>query len=215
MDKRQILYNISDESLEQMIPCFNPVVRNYMADEIILSYTYDKPGKVAVMRNGSAKLEILNSDGETFLLEHYFAGDIFGEFFSLPISNYEYLVTAIDDCEVVYIDYNHIIKPCENLCNHHSQLISNLFIMSAQRTQELSLHISILGQSSTRSKLTAYFKYISGVNSNSSDGYFEIPMKLTDLAKYLHVDRSAMMREIRRMISDGLIEGGNGRYRML
>lgn len=215
MDKRQLLYNISDESLEKMIPCFNPVIKNYMAGETILSYTYDSPGKVAVMRKGSAKLEILNSDGETFLLEHYFVGDIFGEFFSLPINNYEYLVTALEDCEVVYIDYNHIIKPCENLCNHHSQLISNLFIMSTQRSQELSLHISILGQSSTRSKLIAYFKYVSGTNENSKDGYFDIPMKLTDLAKYLHVDRSAMMREIRRMKSDGLIEGGNGSYRML
>ena len=146
MDKRQLLDNISDESIEKMIPCFNPVIKNYMAEETILSYTYDAPGKVAVMRKGSAKLEILNSDGETFLLEHYFVGDIFGEFFSLPISNYEYLVTALEDCEVVYIDYNHIIKPCENLCNHHSQLISNLFIMSTQRSQELSLHISILGQ---------------------------------------------------------------------
>ena len=89
MDKRQFLYNISDESLEKMIPCFNPVIKNYMAGETILSYTYDAPGKVAVMRKGSAKLEILNSDGETFLLEQYFVGDIFGEFFSLPISNYE------------------------------------------------------------------------------------------------------------------------------
>ncbi|MDD7513315.1 MAG: helix-turn-helix domain-containing protein, partial [Clostridiales bacterium] len=54
-----------------------------------------------------------------------------------------------------------------------------------------------------------------GLNDNSRNGFFDIPMKLTDLAKYLHVDRSAMMREIRRMKSDGLIEGGNGSYRML
>ena len=97
MEKRQILYNISNESLEKMIPCFNPVIKSYMAGETILSYTYDNPAKVAVMRKGSARLEILNSDGETFLLEHYFVGDIFGEFFSLPISNYEYIVTALED----------------------------------------------------------------------------------------------------------------------
>ncbi len=214
MDKRQILYHISPESLDKMIPCFKPVYKKYLAGETIISYTYDHVGQVAVLRKGSAKLEILNSDGETFLLEHYFSGDIFGEFFSLPIDNYEYLVTALEDSEVVYIDYEHIIKPCENLCEHHSQLISNLFIMSAQKSQELSLHISILGQSSTRSKLLAYLKYISGVSSVDAEGFFTIPMKLTDLAKYLHVDRSAMMREIRQMKADGLIEGKNRKFKL-
>lgn len=214
MDKRQILYNISPESLDKMIPCFKPVYKKYMAGETIISYTYDHVGQVAVLRKGAAKLEILNADGETFLLEHYSGGDIFGEFFSLPIDNYEYLVTALENSEVIYIDYEHIIKPCENLCEHHSQLISNLFIMSAQKSQELSLHISILGQSSTRSKLLAYLKYISGISSVDSDGYFTIPMKLTDLAKYLHVDRSAMMREIRQMKADGLIEGKNRKFKL-
>ena len=41
-------------------------------------------------------------------------------------------------------------------------------------------------------------------NKKNSDE-FEIPLSLSDLADYLSVDRSAMMREIKKMNQEGLI----------
>lgn len=215
MKKINIIHKISQESIGKMVPCFKPIYKRYRAGETILSYSYEEVRKVALLKSGAAKLEILNSDGEAFLIEYYSSGDIFGEFFSLPIENYEYIVTAIQPCEVIYIDYEHIIRPCVNLCEHHSQLISNLFIMSAQKAQELSLHISILSQSNIRNKLMAYLNYARGVSPTDNDGFFRIPMKLVDLAKYLHVDRSAMMREIRQMKADGIIDGKSRMFKLL
>ena len=215
MRKRRILDDISKEAKLLMTPCFNPWWKNYKAGETILSYDAGVPRNIAVLEKGAAKLQILNDSGDIFLLEHISEGDLFGELFSLPLESFEYLVTAESDCRVMYVDYEHIIKPCENLCNHHSQLISNLFMMAAQKSQELSLHISLMHQNTIRQKLMAYLSYVSSSTEKRSDGSFEIPISLVELAEYLSVDRSAMMREIKAMKNDGLISGNRREFIIL
>lgn len=214
MEKRSFFDEISRESMEMIMPCFKPYWKDYRAGETILTYDAGVPDRVEILERGKAKLQILNDEGDIFLIEHIKEGDVFGEPFALPLDKFAYIVTAETDARVMYLDYNHIIKPCENLCNHHSQLISNLFIMAAQKSQELSLHISLLHQNTIRQKLMAYLSYAASVNKKSSDGYFSIPISLVDLAEYLSVDRSAMMREIKAMKNDGLIEGNRREFKL-
>lgn len=216
MEKRKLLDNISDTSLRLMGPCFSPSKRNYKAGETILAYEAGIPNNVQVLESGSAKLYILTEEGDMLLMETYGSGDIFGEMFSLPLENFEYIVMATTDCTVMLVDYKHIIEPCENLCPHHSQLISNLFLLAAQKSQELSLHLSILHQGTIRAKLLTYLRYISnGPVEKKKDGTFTIPVSLAELAEYLSVDRSAMMRELKVMRNEGLLESNRREFRLL
>lgn len=230
MSKIRILDNISKESLMEMIPCFKPIYKNYRRGETIMVYQNQafEPEQIAVIRTGCAKLEFLSESGDLYLLERYTEGDIFGELFSLPLSNFEYIVTAEKDCTVIYLDYKHIVTPCENLCGHHSRLISNLFVMSAQKSQELSLHLSIMRQGSIRNKLIAYLQYAralsnpamphsseSGEKKDAEDNFFSIPMSLAELADYIAVDRSAMMREIKSMKDEGLLDSHRREFKLL
>ena len=212
MQKRRALDDISKESRMLMEPCFKPWWKNYKAGETILSYDAGVPRSVAVLEKGSAKLQIINEDGDLFLLERINENDLFGELFSLPLDSFQYLVTAESPCRVMFVDYQHIIKPCENLCNHHSQFISNLFMLAAQKSQELSLHSSLMHQNTIRQKLLAYLNYIASSSPKRSDGSFDIPISLAELAEYLSVDRSAMMREIKAMKNDGLISGNRREF---
>lgn len=214
MEKRNFFDEVSKESMEMIMPCFKPYWKDYRAGETILTYDSGNPERVEILELGRAKLQILSEDGDIFLIEHIKEGDVFGEPFALPLDAFAYIVTAETDCRVMYLDYQHIIKPCENLCEHHSQLISNLFIMAAQKSQELSLHISLLHQNTIRQKLMAYLSYASSVTKKKVDGSFTIPMSLVSLAEYLSVDRSAMMREIKAMKNDGLISGSRRDFRL-
>lgn len=216
MKKRELLYKISDQSISQMLPCYKPIRRHFAAGDVILTYEGNTTMNIMVVESGTAKLSTISEDGDLFVLEHYETGDIFGELFALPLESLEYIVTAETDCSIIYIDYLHIITPCEELCTHHSQFISNLFIMTAQKTQELSLHISILHQPTTRLKILSYLKYISsGVVKKRDDGSFVIPITLTELSEYLGVDRAAMMREIKAMKQAGLIESNKQEFKVL
>lgn len=211
MKKRDFNYNISSESIEKMIHCFDPTFKHYSAGETILAYS-DTMEKISILLSGEAKLHYIDENGDISLLETYKEGDLFGEVFSFPLDNYEYLVTAETDCRVVFISYQHVVSPCEKVCPHHSQFISNLFVMTAQKSQELSLHISFLNLHSTRKKLLAYLRYAQSVYGTSSSGSFEIPMSLGSLAEYLCVERTAMMREIRLLKQDGLLDSSRRRF---
>ena len=239
MEKVRLLDHISRESLNRMIPCFHPLTRSYARGALILTYEGGRPDKVAVLSEGTARLEILNEEGEIFLLESYEKGAVFGQLFSLPLDNFVYLVRATTDCTVIYLDYDHIITPCAELCAHHSQLISNLFMMTAQKSQELTMRLSILSQSTIREKLLTYLKHVRsrqpereepagegpGKTSGGADRAtkaklqldrpFTIPISLGQLAEYLMVDRSSLMREIGAVKKEGLIESKNRTFRIL
>ena len=209
LKKRELLDGISRAALEKMIPCFRPIIRRYAKDEEILTYSGEEQRKlprIAVLETGRAKLEMLDVEGDIFRLESYESGDVFGELFTLPISSNEYIVTAEENCRVIYIDYMHVITPCEHVCSFHTQLISNLFVMTAQKTQELSFHLSVLHQHTIREKLLCYLRFIRSTKEQEPDRPFEIPMTLSKLAEYLCVDRSAMMRELKAMKKDGILD---------
>lgn len=50
----------------------------------------------------------------------------------------------------MFIDYEHVIKRCENACHHHSQMVSNLLQMIALRSRQQTDRIYMLSRSSTR-----------------------------------------------------------------
>ena len=157
---------------------------------------------------------MINADGNLFRLESYGDGDVFGELFTLPLHGGAYIVSAEDDCQVVYIDYHHTITPCEKICHHHSQLISNLFVMTAQRTQELSFRLSLLHLPNIREKLIHYLRFVRLAEGAAPGESFLLPMTLTSLADYLCIDRSAMMREIRALREAGVLDSDRRSFRL-
>ncbi|MEE3361961.1 MAG: Crp/Fnr family transcriptional regulator [Anaerovoracaceae bacterium] len=215
MQQKNILDDISIESLKLMVPCFAPVFRKFKRGETIMQYEGGEPKTISVMVLGTARLEIIDEDGEAFNLESYRRGDVFGELFALPLENLGYSVIATSDCTIMNVDYHHFISPCEKTCDHHTTLISNLFIMTAQKSQELALHLTILSQNCIRAKLMTYLRYARSCADATDDQEFEIPMSLSQLADYIRADRSSMMREIKAMKSDGLIESKARSFRLL
>ena len=74
------------------------------------------------------------------------------------------------------------------------------------------MRIELLTKRSTRDKLLGYFSLLSTRKLSAS---FELPFSLTDLADYLSVDRSAMMRELKLLKEDGFIEKVGNRIILL
>ena len=60
--------------------------------------------------------------------------------------------------------------------------------------------------------LVTCLRYIHTSCDGKDEEFFEIPCTLGDLAEYLAVDRSAMMREIRNLKKDGLIDSERRRF---
>ena len=74
------------------------------------------------------------------------------------------------------------------------------------------MRIELLTKRSTRDKILGYFTMLSSRNLSKS---FSLPFSLTDLADYLSVDRSAMMREIKLLKEDGFIEKNGNKITLI
>ena len=71
-----------------------------------------------------------------------------------------------------------------------------------QKVISLNSRVELLTKRSIRDKLLGYFTILSTRTLCKS---FSLPFSLTDLADYLSVDRSAMMRELKSLKDDGII----------
>lgn len=211
MSNTELFNGISQESIDQMITCFNPEMRSFRRGETVMVYSSEL-SYLCVLLRGTAHLYCMDSDGEYVLLENYSANDIFGEVFAMPYGDLGYAVEADSDCEVMFIRFSCIYGRCPRACEHHTQLTRNLFELSAKKAQALSVRINMLCKRSLRRKLSAYFEYLREKTGSRS---FEIEMSLSQLAGFLCADRTSMMRELKNMCDDGLIERSGRKIKLL
>lgn len=211
MQNLSIFKDISPSDCARMLHCFGVRQLKFSAGEHILTYA-ENMDNICILVQGKAHLYCTDADGKFSLLEQLQENDVFGETFYLPMADLEYIVEADTDCEVLFIRFDRIIHPCENLCAHHSQIVNNLFFLSSQKLQTLSTHINILMQKNVREKLLAYLEY---TRRRLGKTEFKLDLSLTDLAAYLNVDRISLMRAIRKLNDEGVIESTANRFRLM
>ena len=105
-------------------------------------------------------------------------------------------------CDVVFIDYPHILKRCERACTHHSLLVQNMLRLISDKAQALSERVDVLSRRSIREKLLCYFNQLAEKEGSRT---FQLPFSLSMLADYIATDRSAMMRELKRLKEEGVL----------
>lgn len=207
MNEIHIFDNISKEELDRMIVCFKAQIKSYPAQTRISSSSKDL-SRIGVMLSGEADLIKYDFDGYRNIIEHLGEQDLFGHIFIQPFDDNDMEVISTTACEVLYFDYEHLIKRCESACWHHSLLVNNVLQIFSAKTRRLHSRIEVLSQRSIRSKLMIYFNYLRF--KNHSD-HFTLPFTLNSMADYLFIDRSAMLREMKKLREEGLIES-KGRH---
>ena len=100
-------------------------------------------------------------------------------------------------------NYDIFEKKCKKNCKFHDELLVGLPNLVLTKVSDLNLRIELLSQKTIRDKLLSYFRILSENNFSKT---FVIPFSLTDLADYLSIDRSAMMRELKMLKEDGIIK---------
>ena len=200
--KVELFSGLEQKCVEAMINCFKPEVRSFKKGDTILLFGTSIE-YLCLMISGKAHLYCVDVEGEYTLLENYGPNDIFGEVFTMPDSGLGYVAEADSDCSVMFIKMSSIYGRCSNACEHHTRINRNLFLLSAKRAQMLSLRLSMIGKKTVRQKLQCYFEYLEEKTGSRS---FETELSLSQLANYLCVDRTSLMRELRLMRADGIIE---------
>ena len=196
---------ISPEEQERMRICFCMREVVYQNNETIMEYASSMK-KIGLILEGQAVLYCSDEEGNQYMMDELKKDSVFGEPFLLPEESLHYYVCAKTRTRVLFIDYEHVIKRCENACRFHSQLVSNLLQMIAMRASQQASRIYVLSRTSTRRKILAYLNSVEAAAPETVSKSFKLPMSYTMMAEYLSVDRSAMMRELKNLTEEGIIE---------
>ena len=203
---------MEEAGCQQVLECFHTSPRSFRAGETAYTYGGSSGRMLGILQSGCAALVKIDADGGRTVLERLGPGGVFGEliaFASLPCDSVTVVCEA--DCVIVFLPQAQLAS-CGKSCACHRQLLENLLSLISQKAFALSERVEVLSCRSTREKLLCYFRIRAGEEKSLS---FSLPFTLSALAEYLCVDRSAMMRELKKLREEGFLEVSGKQVRFL
>ena len=194
---------INENQIKQLNNCLKMREEKYEALEEICSYN-NSSQVVGVILSGKAYVKKLDKNGNYTILETLYKDSIFGAVLSYTETESNFIsVFAVEPTVVLFLDYDCVFKRCQKACDYHSTLVLNFMSKLLDRTKILSQRVEILSSKTIKDK---FLSYLSLMVNRTQKHTFTIPMSYTTLAEYLSVDRSALMREIKKLSDSGIIK---------
>ena len=198
-----IFNGISSADCAALMGCLKTYIRTYSKGEFIL-LEEDHVQDVGIVLSGT--VHTLKEDiwGRRTLMDYMGPGGLFGETFALRrerSSHVSFLAAA--DTKVLFLPLDHVLTPCTNQCPFHTAVSRNFCLMLGEKNLRLMEKIEISSKATLREKILAY---LSIQAQKQGSKYIKIPLNRTEMASYLHANRSAMTRELSEMQNEGLIE---------
>jgi CRP-like cAMP-binding protein len=163
-----------------------------------------------IVKSGIINIIRFNYNGTRTIIETLEEDDIFGHFSSA--TQEELYVIAETDAEIISFNYDQIFQRYSKNIDLHYQFNENVVKILANKLQATNDRIQILTEKTIRNKLLNYFNSLYKKNLSKN---ITVPFSLTNLADYLSIDRSAMMRELKNLKDEGLINQKGKKIQLL
>ncbi len=204
---------MDDTQCKHLLSCFQTSPRTFRSGETAYTYGGEMGHILGVIQQGQAALVKIDAAGGRTVLERLGRGGVFGEllaFSSLPCDSVS--VVCESDCIMVFLPQSQLTAPCAESCSCHRRLLENLLGLISKKAFDLSERVEVLSCRTTREKLLCYFRICAGQEHSLS---FTLPFSLSALADYICADRSAMMRELKKLKEEGVVETSGKQVRFL
>jgi len=191
--------------------CNKVQIKKFTKGETVTTYI-EKRSQICIVISGEIDLIRYDFNGNKTIIGHFIDNDIFGEVFYPANTNNELFAVAHKNSEVLFYTYDSLSTKCKKNCDFHKELTNGLSQLFLDQIVSLNLRIELLTKKNTRGKILSYFEMLSKGTLRRT---FILPYSYTDLADYLSVDRSAMMRELKLLIDEGFIKKENNKITLL
>ena len=208
-----LFQGIDDSQCQQMVACFQTSPRTFHTGETAYVYGEGTGNVLGILQEGQAALVKIDASGSRTVLERLGKGGVFGEllaFSSLPCDSVS--VVCESECVMVFLPQSQLTAPCSKSCSCHRKLLENLLGLISKKAFDLSERVEVLSCRTTREKLLCFFRICAGQERSLS---FTLPFSLSALADYICADRSAMMRELKKLKEEGVVEASGRQVRFL
>ena len=112
-------------------------------------------------------------------------------------------VQAVEEAETLHLPFEGLVAGCQRGCPGADRLLRNYVGVAAEKGLLLHERIDCLLRPTVREKVLAYLRREA---ARAGRNTVSLPLDRAAMADYLHVERSALSRELSRMRRDGLID---------
>lgn len=190
MRKLSIFENMNDDEITYLLKNVGSRKIFFKKDELVFSNLSDNV-LMGIIISGSVNIIKYDDKGNRIIIDNLKLNSIFGKPF---IYDRDLSVIASSDSIILFIDYSLLTNNLTIMNN-----IVNIFSVEMSRKNE---RIELLSKKTIREKLLCYFYLMS---SDKKSKTFNMTITYIELSDILSVDRSAMMRELRKMKNEKLI----------
>lgn len=204
---------MEDEECRHLLECFQTTPRTFQPEETAYTYGEGDGQVLGVVLEGQAALVKIDAQGSRTILERLDRGGVFGEliaFASLPCDSVSLVCET--KCTLVFLPQGKLSAPCVQACPCHRKLLENLLALISKKAYALSERVEVLSCRTIREKLLCCFRILAYEERSLS---FTLPFSLSALADYICSDRSAMMRELKKLREEGFVEVSGRQVRFL
>lgn len=196
--------NIPLEDIDTTIKNLNGRKIKFKKDMTILS-NLSNINEVGILIEGAASLIRIDYNGNKTIVSKLQKNDLFGGCFS-DYMNEELSVISEVECEVLFLEYEKLLGKNNRRTQFREQLIDNMIEILVKKINDYNRRIEILNKRSIRDKLLEYFHIL---EKEQKSFIITLPFTYTALAEYLSIDRSAMMRELKNLKDENIIQVEN------
>lgn len=202
LENTLLFHGVSPMDIQEMLTCLEADKKTFKKGEIIY-HIGDAVHAMGLVLEGRVYIESDDFWGNKSILDNVGQGQVFAETYAcIPGEPLMVNVTAGEDTTVLFLNAERLLKTCSNACTHHSRLIQNLLMASAQKNLSLSRRIFHTASKSIRGRILSY---LSDQAAREGGREFDIPFNRQQLADYLSVDRSALSNELGKMQREGIL----------
>ena len=202
--------NLSDKEIRNLKQVLKANTVTYRKNVNILS-NVTRDDYIAIIESGSLQLIFTDYNGNKTIIEDLEAGEIFGSL-TYPLSNDEITCVTKEETQITYIEYNQITND-EIIKNaFYIIFVKNLVKLLSDQLNRSNQRIELLTMRTTRDKILGYFNHQAVLKGGKT---FIMNITFTELASYLSVDRSSMMREISYLKEEGFIKTSGRKITLL
>lgn len=193
--------DINSKAKEKILKLLEANTYTFKKDSTVLS-TIKFENVIGILVYGYIQIIKTDYNGNVTIIEKLDENSIFGTMFS-NISNNEYQIITKEDTKIIIIDYDRILSQTTNL---NPKFVQNLLNIISIKISEKNERIELLTEKTIRNKLLKYFQILAKKTGTKN---IYLPFTYTELANYLSVDRSALMREMKNLKDDNIITYNN------
>ncbi len=207
---KNLFENISLKNKEKLFKIFRASTVKFTKGLNIIDYM-DRTNSIGIIDSGSIDIIQTDYDGNETLIDELVTNDIFGStIYSIVLSDECSIVTK-ENTIVTFIDYREIENAEFIKSDFYITFVQNLLTIIFEQMSLKNKRIDILTKKTIRNKLLTYFKQLSKEQGSKS---ITLPFSLSTLARYISVDRSAMIRELKYLKEEGMIDQKTKKIRL-